>query len=247
MENANSREYLDKIKAAVFENLRHTVPVPSVQMQDVPPSFGAMTDEEEAELDDLNEDLNKDVRITEHAADKRTSNEAEFEDSGDEEMAEANGAPRGGSPRKRVFTDFGREAAPESGTGTPANESPAEAEIEGEAPEAEDPDVTIEDADATVAASTDDKPAAEARPEPESKKDDEPAAPEAETERASKSKSKEPEPEPEPEAKAQEEAPKEDKAPEKEAPETEEARVDADGDVGMGEGETVVKEEDDKR
>lgn len=244
MENANSREYLEKIKAAVFENLRHTVPVPSVQMQDVPPSFGAMTDEEEAELDDLNEDLNKDVRVTEHAADKRTSNEAEFEDSGDEEMPEANGAPRGDTPRKRPFTDFGREGAPQSSTGTPANESPADAEIEGEVPEAEDPDVTIEDADAAVAATTEDKP--EAEPEPESKKDDEPAAPEAEPERASKSKSKEPEPEPAPEVKAQEETPKENKEPEKETHEKEETRVDADGDVGMGgdEGETVVKEED---
>ena len=48
MENSNSREYLEKIKYAVIENLRNTVPAPSVQMQDVPRQpFGGMTDEEE--------------------------------------------------------------------------------------------------------------------------------------------------------------------------------------------------------
>ena len=236
MENANSREYLDKIKAAVFENLRHTVPVPSVQMQDIPPSFGAMTDEEEAELDDLNEDMNKDVRLTEHAADKRTANDAEFEDSADEEMADVNGDRPNASPRKRVFTDFGREDGPESGTGTPANESAAEAEVEGEAPEAEDPDVTIEDA--TLAPSTEDKPdEAEAGTETTAtKKSDEATA--SDTENASKPK------ETAAESAAPEGSKDDEKEPEKEAPK-EEAKVDSDGDVGMG--EAVVKEEEDKR
>ena len=55
MENQNHREYLEKIKAAVIDNLRQTAPVPSVQMQDVPrnPFPGVMTEEEEAELEDL--------------------------------------------------------------------------------------------------------------------------------------------------------------------------------------------------
>ena len=33
MEDLNTREYLDKIKVQVFENLRHTGFAPSVQMQ----------------------------------------------------------------------------------------------------------------------------------------------------------------------------------------------------------------------
>ncbi|KAH7326439.1 hypothetical protein B0I35DRAFT_346815, partial [Stachybotrys elegans] len=85
MENSNSREYLEKITAAVIDNLRQTGPVPSVQMQDVPRKpLGGMTDEEEAELDDLDEDENKDVRTTQHRWEKRVQNEAEFEPSEDE-------------------------------------------------------------------------------------------------------------------------------------------------------------------
>ncbi|KAM3506883.1 hypothetical protein MY11210_007370 [Beauveria gryllotalpidicola] len=108
MENSNSREYLEKITAAVIDNLRNTGPVPSVQMQDVPPKpFGGMTDEEEAELDDLDEDENKDVRMTEHRWDKRIENGAEFEPSDDDELARANGATRQSS-NKRTFTDFSK-------------------------------------------------------------------------------------------------------------------------------------------
>ncbi|KAL7945230.1 hypothetical protein V8C42DRAFT_324967 [Trichoderma barbatum] len=105
MENSNSREYLEKITAAVIDNLRQTGPAPSVQMQDVPRKFGGMTDEEEAELDDLDEDENKDVRMTEHRWDKRVEHENEFEPSDDEDMAAANGVtPRNGN--KRSYTDF---------------------------------------------------------------------------------------------------------------------------------------------
>lgn len=113
MENSNSREYLEKITAAVIDNLRNTGPVPSVQMQDVPRKpFGGMTDEEEAELDDLDEDENKDVRMTEHRWDKRVENGAEFEPSDDDELARANGATRQ-SGNKRTFTDFGKDTEDE--------------------------------------------------------------------------------------------------------------------------------------
>ncbi|KAG6001795.1 histone deacetylase [Claviceps maximensis] len=106
MENSNSREYLDKITAAVIDNLRQTGPAPSVQMQDVPRRpFGGMTDEEEAELDDLDEDENKDVRMTEHRWDKHVENGAEFEPSDDDEMASAHGATRSSS-NKCPLTDF---------------------------------------------------------------------------------------------------------------------------------------------
>lgn len=122
MENSNSREYLEKITAAVIDNLRHTAPVPSVQMQDVPRKpFGGMTDEEEAELDDLDEDENKDVRMTEHRWDKRVVHEAEFEASDDDEMARKNGATRNSS-NKRTFTDYKKGGMEiDSGNASPVN------------------------------------------------------------------------------------------------------------------------------
>ncbi|KAG5991463.1 histone deacetylase [Claviceps pusilla] len=115
MENSNSREYLEKITAAVIDNLRQTGPAPSVQMQEVPRRpFGGMTDEEEAELDDLDEDENKDVRMTEHRWDKHVENGAEFEPSDDDEMASANGATRS-SNNNRALTDFHNAEATENG------------------------------------------------------------------------------------------------------------------------------------
>ncbi|KAF5250407.1 hypothetical protein FANTH_4341 [Fusarium anthophilum] len=106
MENSNSREYLEKITSSVIDNLRQTGPAPSVQLQDVPRKpFGGMTDEEEAELDDLDEDENKDVRMTEHRWDKHVEHDNEFEASDDDEMAQAHGATRQNG-NKRTFTDY---------------------------------------------------------------------------------------------------------------------------------------------
>ncbi|CAM1504402.1 Fc.00g019930.m01.CDS01 [Cosmosporella sp. VM-42] len=122
MENSNSREYLEKITAAVIDNLRQTAPVPSVQMQDVPRKpFGGMTDEEEAELDDLDEDENKDVRTTQHRWDKRIERDNEFDPSDDDDMARQNGATRKAA-NKRTFTDFKKgEMDVESGNASPSN------------------------------------------------------------------------------------------------------------------------------
>ena len=61
-------------------------------MTDVPRiPLGGMTDEEEAELDDLDEDENKDVRMSERQWEKHTRHEGEFEESDDEDLARANG------------------------------------------------------------------------------------------------------------------------------------------------------------
>lgn len=147
MENSNSREYLEKITAAVIDNLRQTAPAPSVQMQDVPRKpFGGMTDEEEAELDDLDEDENKDVRMTEHRWDKRVEHEAEFEASDDDEMARNNGATRKPN-NKRTFTDFRKgEMDIESGNASPANGTNGTGADEPASEEAHDiNDDTIED------------------------------------------------------------------------------------------------------
>ncbi|KAM0441082.1 hypothetical protein ACHAPT_000387 [Fusarium lateritium] len=130
MENSNSREYLEKITSAVIDNLRQTGPAPSVQMQDVPRKpFGGMTDEEEAELDDLDEDENKDVRMTEHRWDKRVEHEGEFEPpSDDDEMARAHGATRQNG-NKRTFTDYRKgEMEVDSGNATPKATNGASAE-----------------------------------------------------------------------------------------------------------------------
>lgn len=109
MENSNSREYLEKITAAVIDNLRQTGPAPSVQMQDVPRKpFGAMTDEEEAELDDLDEDENKDVRMSENQWDKHIEHPAEYEPSDDDDLARQHGATRLNG-NKRSFTDYGNK------------------------------------------------------------------------------------------------------------------------------------------
>ncbi|KAK2000708.1 hypothetical protein LX36DRAFT_654142 [Colletotrichum falcatum] len=145
MENSNSFEYLEKIKAAVIDNLRHTQPAPSVQMQDVPRQpFGGMTDEEEAELNDVDEDENPDERMTQRRWEQRTRNEAEFEESDDEEMDEANGMTRPRNAKKRTFGDY-RQAGQDADSGAP---SPVNGTTEGEeAPNAEpivDADITLE-------------------------------------------------------------------------------------------------------
>lgn len=219
MENSNSREYLEKITAAVIDNLRQTGPAPSVQMQDVPRKFGGMTDEEEAELDDLDEDENKDVRMTEHRWDKRVQHENEFEPSDDEDLAAANGVtPRNGN-NKRSYTDF-RKGENEDNSARASPAVAADASTNGgatEGPAAEDSqdinDETIED------------------------------FAEGEQEKASvdkKAKSKEPEKEKETEKEGEEE-----KEIEKEK---EEAKVDEDGDVGMADSEPkeemTIKKED---
>lgn len=134
MENSNSREYLEKITASVIDNLRQTGPAPSVQLQDVPRKpFGGMTDEEEAELDDLDEDENKDVRMTEHRWDKHVEHDNEFEASDDDEMARANGATRQNG-NKRSFNDYRKgemdvdtaDAPPAKAPNGASNDGPSE-------------------------------------------------------------------------------------------------------------------------
>lgn len=106
MENANSPEYLEKIKISVIENLKKTAPVPSVQMQDVPRQGFGMSDEQEDELDDMDEDENKDVRRTQRQWEKERARQDEFEESDDEEMAQANGVFKPDGPQRRSILDY---------------------------------------------------------------------------------------------------------------------------------------------
>ncbi|KAG6368851.1 hypothetical protein INS49_003067 [Diaporthe citri] len=172
MENANSTEYLEKIKNAVIENLKKTG-APSVQMQDVPrQSLGGMTDEDDAELDDLDEDRNKDVRMTQRRWEQKITRDDEFEESDDEEMAEANGVYQTNGKRKGIM-DYKNPHAPEDESRQP---SPVVSRAASPAPptadEAENAegDETMEDveAEAEAAAPELEEPVAvkEAEPEP---------------------------------------------------------------------------------
>jgi histone deacetylase 1/2 len=103
MENANSYEYLEKIKIAVIENLKKTAPAPSVQMTDIPRASMGLTDEEEAELDDLDADENKDARMTQRQWEKSTAAHDDPYESDDDEMARANGIYRLDGTRRSIL------------------------------------------------------------------------------------------------------------------------------------------------
>jgi histone deacetylase 1/2 len=112
MENANSSDYLEKIKVQVIENLKKTTFAPSVQMQDVPREpMGGMTEEEEAELDDMDEDDNKDSRHTQRRWDARVTRDDELDESDDDEeerrISHMNGVQaQNGIKKRRNIMDY---------------------------------------------------------------------------------------------------------------------------------------------
>jgi histone deacetylase 1/2 len=142
MDNANSPEYLEKIKLQVFENLSRTRFAPSVQMTDVPRSPLVVQpnendpdnegdtedlDEREQRLDDKDDDENPDSRYTERKWDARIERDDEFEESDDEEMDALLGVKKQpGADRQRMkitdhknpFADTA-EGPIESGPATP--------------------------------------------------------------------------------------------------------------------------------
>jgi histone deacetylase 1/2 len=135
MDNANSREYLEKIRVQVIENLKRTGFAPSVQMQDVPRDSLAMNDQDEAAMDDLDEDENPDRRRTQRRFDKYIEKDGELSESEDEEMNEANGVRKQPGTRKRRnrmdfrhlndFNDSGMDsniATPLAGSSLPDND-----------------------------------------------------------------------------------------------------------------------------
>ena len=106
MDNANSPEYLSKIKIQVLENLRRTA-APSVPMNEVPRDPIGLDDEADAELDDLDEDENKDSRWTQRRWDKRTAKDGDLSESEDEETNERNGVRRQPmAKRRRNMMDY---------------------------------------------------------------------------------------------------------------------------------------------
>lgn len=110
MENANSRDYLEKIKVQVIENLRQTAHAPSVQATDVPRTDmlgNEDADDIDAELDDEDEDTNMDARTTERRQDKQIEKDNEFYDSDEENQSRSNGnAPQNGQRKRRNIMDY---------------------------------------------------------------------------------------------------------------------------------------------
>lgn len=130
MDNANTKDYLDKIRTQVVENLKRTAFAPSVQMTDVPrePLVGGIDDEADAILDDLDEDENKDKRYTKRRFDQYVEKPGELSDSEDEEENAANGIRRQPHSLKRRneanFRGFGiADSGIESGLATPQEPS----------------------------------------------------------------------------------------------------------------------------
>lgn len=113
MDNANSREYLEKIKTQVIENLKRTAFAPSVQMTDVPRDPEGMDDEADAILDDMDEDENKDSRYSKRRWDKYVEKDGELSESEDEDEAERNGVRKqAGQPKRRNLMDYHNVNAP---------------------------------------------------------------------------------------------------------------------------------------
>ena len=101
MDNANSREYLERIKYQVIENIKQSAHAPSVQQTDIPRDPDGLDDEADAMLDDLDDDMNQDERMTERRWDKHTSKDGELYDSDEADtFAEQNGTRR--SERRKV-------------------------------------------------------------------------------------------------------------------------------------------------
>jgi histone deacetylase 1/2 len=118
MDNANTKDYLDKIRNQVVENLKRTAFAPSVQMTDVPrnPILDGMDDEADDVLDDLDEDENKDKRFTQRRFDQYVEKPGELSDSEDEEVNAANGVRRQpGTIRRRNQTNYRNIDAADSG------------------------------------------------------------------------------------------------------------------------------------
>lgn len=188
MDNANTKEYLDKIRAQVVENLKRTAFAPSVQMTDVPrePLVESMNEEAEAILDELDEEENQDRRWTKRRFDQYVEKPGELSESEDEEMNAANGVRRQPGALKRrnhvnyrnldvvdSGLDSGMATPQEAGSGASRSSSVADEDMDTSG------DAQMNDAQATAFAvdgiST-------STIKPESKPDESPAVPDEDTE-----------------------------------------------------------------
>ena len=129
MDNANTKDYLDKIRNQVVENLKRTAFAPSVQMTDVPrnPLVDGMDDEADDVLDDLDEDENKDKRFTQRRFDQYVEKAGELSDSEDEDVKAANGVRRQPNATRRRnhanYRNLDADSGLDSGMATPQEAS----------------------------------------------------------------------------------------------------------------------------
>ncbi|CBX91288.1 histone deacetylase [Plenodomus lingam] len=111
MENANSHDYLHKIKSAVIENIRRTGR-PSVEaftpIVDPLHLSRDMESEGEDEEDDLDADMNPDKRVTQRQRDKQIEHDGELYDASDDEEYKNNLGVRAqpGVKKRRNITHY---------------------------------------------------------------------------------------------------------------------------------------------
>ncbi|KAF2708185.1 hypothetical protein K504DRAFT_503371 [Pleomassaria siparia CBS 279.74] len=110
MENANSHDYLHKIKSAVIDNIRRTGK-PSVEAFLSTPNAAlarGLESDDEDEEDDLDADTHPDKRVTQRQRDAQTEHDGELYDpSDDEEYKESLGVrSQPGAKRRRNIMDF---------------------------------------------------------------------------------------------------------------------------------------------
>ncbi|KAH3950075.1 hypothetical protein HBH98_024210 [Parastagonospora nodorum] len=109
MENANSHDYLHKIKSTVIENIRRTGR-PSVEaFTNIPNALPRMADSDgEDEDDDLDADMNPDVRMTQRQRDEHIERDGElYDESDDEEYKNSLGVrAQPGVKKRRNISDF---------------------------------------------------------------------------------------------------------------------------------------------
>ena len=171
MDNANSKEYLEKIKIQVIENLKKTAHAPSVQLTDVPRTslMGEDLSDYEDELDDLDEDLNADERVTMRMLDQRIARDDELDDSDNEDEG-MNGARSHSANKRRNIMDYqnpnsvaddievdSKVETPELGNGVDEKVAPSTE------PKTEVDDIVMEESEQTptVADAGEDEPSAE--------------------------------------------------------------------------------------
>jgi histone deacetylase 1/2 len=106
MDNANTLEYLEKIKNQVIDNIRRTMHKPSVQMTDIPNQPAGMDDEADATMNDEDEDEHMDTRHTARRWDLHTEKEGELSESEDEEGNARNGIRKPRNSRRRNIMDY---------------------------------------------------------------------------------------------------------------------------------------------
>ncbi|GME46915.1 Histone deacetylase superfamily [Neofusicoccum parvum] len=181
MDNANSPEYLDKIRLQVIENIKRTAFAPSVQMTDVPrsPLMPGMDDEAEDEMNDIDEDENPDTSESEDEGEnsrqgvraqpnkKRRMNIMDYQNAnavdGDDtpRPGSANGAgasntsgPDTRKSSRRASPAVAADASASQPASTAQSPTPAAAESEAAAASAADPDGDVDMSNAPEAPST---------------------------------------------------------------------------------------------